>query len=119
MSARRQRLAAHYRGHTAELAAAALLMAHGYLVLARRFKSPAGEVDLIGRRGKRLAFVEVKFRPTRALCEEAITAEARTRVRRAADLWLARHPGYQTHDIGFDAIFVVPWRLPAYVRDGL
>jgi putative endonuclease len=43
----------------------------------------------------------------------------RHRVRRAADLWLARNPRFQQHDIGFDLVFVVPWRFPLIMHDAL
>lgn len=113
---RRQR----YRlGHAAEHVAAALLRAKGYRILARRFESPLGEIDLVARRGRRIAFVEVKARRTIAECEAAITQATRTRVRRAAGLWIGRRPSYQDHEQGFDVVFVVPWRLPLHIPNGL
>jgi len=98
---------------------AALYLAAGHRILARRFKTPAGEIDLIVLKGRRLAFVEVKRPATSGDCEAAITATLRHRVRRAADLWLARNPHFQSHDVGFDLVFVVPWRFPLVMRDGL
>lgn len=88
-AARRQ---ANRRGHAAELAAALALLLRGHVILARRHRTPVGEIDIIARRGRRLAFVEVKQRPTRALCEAALTPETRRRVRRSAELWMARRP---------------------------
>jgi len=116
---RRKRLAAYRRGHGAEWLAAALLIAKGHVILARRYKTPLGEIDLIARRGRRVAFVEVKQRPNKRLCEEALTGEASRRIRAASDLWLARHVRYQETDIGFDAVFVVPWQFPQHVRNVL
>jgi putative endonuclease len=115
-SERRQR---YRRGHAAERIAAAYLIASGHRILARRFKTVAGEIDLITLRGGRIGFVEVKRRATRGDCEAAITPRLRQRVRRAADLWLGRNERYQQHDVGFDLVFVVPWRLPVIYRDAL
>jgi putative endonuclease len=113
------RLQRYRRGHTAELVASAFLMAKGHRILARRFKTSTGEIDLITLKRGRIGFVEVKRRATLVDCEASITPKLRQRVRRAADLWLARHEKYQRHDLGFDLVFVLPWRLPVYLRDAL
>ncbi|MBA2126254.1 YraN family protein [Hyphomicrobium methylovorum] len=107
------------RGHSAERIVAAVYMLLGHRILGRRFKTPVGEIDLIAIRGKRIAFVEVKRRPTQEDAEDAITLTMRRRVRRAADLWLAHNPKYQNCDVGFDLVFVVPWRFPIVMRDAL
>jgi putative endonuclease len=109
----------HRRGLAAELIVAILLTVTGHRILARRFKSPVGEVDIIAVRGRRVAFIEVKRRLTSEDCEAAITGELRKRVRRAAALWLARNPPFQTYDVGFDLVFVVPWRFPTIMHDAL
>jgi putative endonuclease len=105
------------RGHASEYVAAALLIAKGYRILARRFASTSGEIDLIVCRGRRLAFVEVKRRATLLACQSAVTQQQRRRIRRAADLWLARYPRFRDHDIAFDAVFVTgrgwPRHFPA------
>jgi putative endonuclease len=110
----------HYRrGHLSEWVAAGYLAAKGYRILARRWKSPGGEIDLIAARGNRLAFVEVKYRPTLAEAEASITVRQRSRVRRGASLWLARHPAYRAHRIGFDLLFLIRRRWPVHIEDGL
>jgi putative endonuclease len=107
------------RGHFAEYAAAAFLMAKGHRILARRFKTHLGEIDLITKRGRRVAFVEVKQRATIEDCESAVTQQTRRRVHSAANLWLARNAQFQNHDLGFDLIFIVPRRWPVHLRDAL
>ena len=107
------------QGQWAETIAAAYLLAKGHRILARRFKCPAGEIDLIAVRGRRVAFIEVKRRPTQADCEAAITPRLRQRVHRAANLWLAKRPTYQNHDLGFDLVFIVPRSWPIYLKDTL
>ncbi|CAA2143522.1 YraN family protein [Hyphomicrobium sp. ghe19] len=109
----------HHSGLRAETIVAALYLATGHRILGRRFKTPVGEIDLIAIRKNRVAFIEVKRRPNVADAEDAITLTMRRRVRRAADLWLARNPQYQAHDVGFDLVFVVPWRFPIIMRDAL
>ncbi|MFA5957494.1 YraN family protein [Hyphomicrobium sp.] len=106
-------------GHTAETIVAAVYMATGHRILGRRFKTPVGEIDLIAIRRNRVAFIEVKKRQRTEDAEDAITLTMRRRVRRAADLWLARNPQYQEHEIGFDLVFVLPWRFPIIMRDAL
>ena len=105
-------------GHWSEAVAAIFLIAKGYRVIDRRWKSPLGEIDLIVTRGQRLAFVEVKRRRTVEAAEAAITDHQGDRIRRAADLWLARNARYQNHDICFDAVFVLPRRWPQHIEDG-
>ncbi len=114
-----ERQARYRRGHLCEILAAALLTAKGYRILARRYQSPAGEVDLIACRGRRLTFVEVKRRRTLEDCEAAISAEQGRRIRRAADDWLSRHPRHRDYEIVFDAMYFVAGRWPRHVRDGL
>jgi putative endonuclease len=57
------RVAAFRTGLSAEGRAAAYLMLKGYRILARRFRTPYGEIDIVARRRNLLAFVEVKAAP--------------------------------------------------------
>lgn len=107
------------RGHVSEFIAAAALMARGYRILGRRVRTPHGEIDLVAVRGRRLAFVEVKRRNTRAEGEAALTRHQGQRLVHAADYWLARRARYQGHTLGFDAVLVLPWRLPIHLADAL
>ena len=113
------RRASERRGALSEYAAAAALMLKGYRILARRWKSHHGEIDLIAVRGQRLAFIEVKQRPTLDEAHYAITETQSRRVRDAAELWLAKNKRFQDHDIHFDAVFVLPRRWPQHVEEGL
>ena len=116
---RTERRRRYRRGWVSEHLAAVFLMAKGYRVLARRQKTPAGEIELIVVRGRRLVFVEVKQRASLVEAEAAIGPRQRARVRRAADLWLARHPRYAAHEIGFDLVFLVPPRFPKHLENAL
>jgi putative endonuclease len=107
------------RGRTSEALAAAVLLAKGYRILARRVRTRAGEIDIIAVRGRRLAFVEVKRRATREDAEAAVTARQAARIRRAADQWLGPRPRYHAHELGFDVVLLVPGRWPRHIPNGL
>jgi putative endonuclease len=94
-------------------------MSKGYRILARRHRTPHGEIDLIATRGRRIAFVEVKRRGTLSDAEAALTPYQARRVAMAADFWIARRPRFRDHEIGLDAILVVPGRLPRHLPNAL
>jgi putative endonuclease len=106
---------AERRGRRAETAAAWLLRLKGYRVLARRYRTPAGEIDLIVRRGRSVVFVEVKERPDQVAALEAITHTARRRIARAAALWVSRNPAAAELDQRFDVVLACPGRLPRHL----
>ena len=112
-----RRVARERGGRWAEHVAAVFLMLHGYHILARRHRTPYGELDLIARRGKRLAFVEVKYRRTREAGEAALTPFQMQRMHTAAEHWLAKYPALADHEQGFDAVIVLPWKFPLLMRD--
>jgi putative endonuclease len=103
-------------GRRAEAVAALWLQLKGWTILARRARTPLGEVDLIARRGRTLAFVEVKARSTQLDAERALDDY---RLRRVAAAAQALAPRY-TRDgdtLRIDAIFIVPGRLPRHMQD--
>ena len=118
-SSKAERLARLERGFTGELLAAALLIAKGYRILDRRHRTPFGEVDIIAVRRQRLAFVEVKRRQTLAEAEAALTPHQARRIADAAEYWIAQRPYYREHDMGLDAVLVVPGHWPRHMPDVL
>ena len=112
-NARKQ--AAFRLGVSAEGRAALFLLAKGYRELARRWKSPVGEVDLVMRRGRMLVFVEVKARNRFEDAAEAVTVRQRQRIVAGAEAWLAAHPEHAGYDMRFDAVLVAPGRLPKHL----
>jgi len=112
---RPERRAAFRLGLSAESRAAALLMLKGYRVVARRFRGPIGEIDIVARRGRHLVFVEVKARDSHDDAAEAITPEQQRRIVAAAQAWLVRYPADLARDIRFDAILVAPRRWPRHI----
>ena len=103
-------------GRRAERLAAWWLRLHGWHILAMRARTPVGEVDLIARRGRVLAFIEVKARATVAEAELALDDYRLRRVARAAEALAARYarPGDTTR---IDAVFMVPRRLPRHMAN--
>jgi putative endonuclease len=103
-------------GRRAERLAALWLQLKGWKIVGRRVRTPVGEVDLIARRGRTLAFVEVKARAT---AEEAGFALDEWRLRRvaAAAEALAHRYARDGDDIRLDAVFIVPRRLPRHLAN--
>lgn len=102
-------------GLAAEALAAAVLVAKGYRILARRYHVKGGEIDIVARRGDTIAFVEVKARPTLAEAHIAIDHVKRRRISRAARVWLAANPWAVRLTLRGDALALAPWRWPAHV----
>jgi putative endonuclease len=114
---RRERVAAFRLGLSAESRAAMLLIAKGYRIVARRWKTPFGEIDIVARRRRVLVFVEVKARERADDAAEAVTERAKRRIIAAAELWLAHHPDDAQRDIRFDVMLVTPGRIPQHIAN--
>ena len=112
---RPERQAAFRVGISAESRAAALLIAKGFRILARRFKSPVGEIDIVARRRQLLVFVEVKARNDLDEAAWSVTPRQQQRIAAAAEAWLAVNGSDAFRDIRFDAILVAPGKLPRHI----
>ncbi|MDD9899699.1 MAG: YraN family protein [Alphaproteobacteria bacterium] len=108
---------AYQTGLAAEAMAETLLRVKGYGILARRFKTPQGEIDIVAKRGGVLVFVEVKKRKTTAEAGESIDARNQKRVVTAATLYLQAHPQYADMDMRFDAIVFARSGLPQHIEN--
>ena len=102
-------------GRRGEALAALFLGLKGYRVLARRLKTPVGEIDLIVRRGRVTVFVEVKQRSFSRQEGDALAAVNRRRILRAAQYWLIRHPELAAQGLRFDVIFLAPFAWPRHI----
>jgi putative endonuclease len=101
-------------GRRAEAVAALWLQLKGWDVLARRARTPVGEVDLVARRGRTIAFIEVKARATAAEADLSLDQFRLRRVAAAANALASRFV-LAGDDMRIDAIFIVPWRLPRHL----
>ena len=109
------RVAAFRTGLSAESRATAFLMAKGYRILAKRFRTPYGEIDIVARRRNLLAFVEVKARASLDEAAYAVTPRQQRRIIDAAQAWLMAHPEHANFDLRFDAVLIAPRRLPRHL----
>src|SRR5580692_10077666 len=95
--------------------AAALLMAKGYRILARRFRTPYGEIDIVAKRRNLIAFIEVKARGSLDDAAYAVTPRQQQRIIEAAQAWLMAHPEHAEFELRFDAMLIAPRRLPRHL----
>ena len=109
------RVAAFHTGLSAESRAAAWLIAKGYRILARRFRMPYGEIDIVARRRNLLAFIEVKARASLDDAAWAVTPRQQARIIAAAQAWLMAHPEHAEFELRFDAMLIAPRRLPRHL----
>jgi putative endonuclease len=105
---------AEARGRRAETLAAWWLRLWGWRILASRARVPGGEVDLVARRGRTLAFVEVKQRSTEDAAAWSLDEYRLRRVAVAAQKLAPRY-ARDGDDIRIDAMFIVPRRLPRHL----
>ena len=102
---------------SAEGLALLALMLKGYRPLARRFAAAGGEIDLIVRRGRTIAFVEVKARADLDTALAAIDGAKRRRIARAAAVWLSHNPRVAGATFRGDAVLIAPRRWPRHLVD--
>ena len=104
MSERKRR--SYWKGIWAEYLAALYLMFCGYKILARRYKTPVGEIDLVALKKDVVAIVEVKMRFHVADAMESVSRRSQHRIEKATQHFLARHPRFSAHIIRFDVVAV-------------
>jgi putative endonuclease len=109
------RVAAFRTGLSAESRAAAFQMAKGYRILAKRFRTPHGEIDIVARRRNLIVFIEVKARASLDDAAYAVTPRKQQRIIDAAQGWLMAHPEHADFELRFDAMLIAPRRLPRHL----
>ena len=112
---RRQR--AERWGQFSEWIAALYLLCKGYRIIAMRYKTKSGEIDIIAKRGKLITMIEVKARKTVQEAIDAVSPTAQKRINNATDIWLSRQKNPHLYSIRFDIIAVRPWRWPSHFKD--
>lgn len=106
----------HRQGHDAEWIAALWLMLKGYQVLAFRLKGGGGEIDILARRGRVLAAVEVKRRATLEAATLALGPDQHRRLIRAAEAAARSRPALAGLDLRIDMVALAPGRIPRHLR---
>ena len=109
------RVAAFQTGLSAESKASAYLIAKGYRILARRFRTPYGEIDIVARRRNLLTFVEVKARASLDEAAYSVTPQQQQRIVAAAQFWLMTHPEHANFEMRFDVVLIAPKHLPRHL----
>ncbi len=112
-----ERTSSYTKGVCAEEIAAQALNRKGFKVLDRRYRTPAGEIDLVAVNGGNVSFVEVKRRSSRVAASEAITPRQQARIAAAAEIWLQDHPERAACGINFDAVLICPHQAPYHIPD--
>jgi putative endonuclease len=110
----RNREKAEQRGRLAELSALFLMRLKGYRLLARRFKTGQGEIDLIMRKGDTTAFIEVKARSSHDAAFISVTTYQSRRITAAAGLWMARDQASNRGPCRFDIVTVNAYLWPSH-----
>jgi putative endonuclease len=113
----RDRASANRHGHVAESIALWFLRLKGYRLLARRFKTPAGEVDLVMRKGDTTVFVEVKARATSNGAIEAVSLRQSRRISGAAAFFSAQDPRAAAGFQRFDIVAVPSYLWPTHIEN--
>jgi putative endonuclease len=104
-------------GRRAESLAVFLLRIKGYRILARRYRGPGGEIDIVAQRGKTLVFVEVKARASRAAAPGSLSVRQRDRIINAAQAFIAGRADLAQLGQRFDLVIAVPGRLPHHLKN--
>lgn len=112
-----RKLKALKRGLLAEYRAALCLVLKGYRIVAMRYRTKLGEIDIIARRGDLIACVEVKARSSFDGAVFAVSDTAQRRIRAASDIWLARQADFPRLSVRYDIVAVTPWRWPRHLPD--
>jgi putative endonuclease len=111
-----ERVTSFQIGLSAERRACLYLIAKGYRILARRYRTPHGEIDVVAKRRATLVFAEVKARNSLDEAAYSVTPRQQQRIATAASLWLAAHPDHANLDCRFDVILIAPRRLPRHLE---
>lgn len=102
-------MTSYKKGRWSEKRAIVILRVKGYKILAERFKTPVGEIDVIASKRKQLVFIEVKKRPSLSEALHSLSLFQRKRIIQAAKMYLSKHPQWVTREIRFDVIAFWPW----------
>ncbi len=106
----------HVIGLGAELRARQLLESKSYRILAQRYKTKGGEIDLVAKKGDHLAFVEVKGRKTHDEAAFAVLPRQQARIALAAEIFLGEHAALSGCSASFDVVLVSPTQGCAHIE---
>jgi len=117
MNKRVSSLTRYKTGLAAERLCCLALRLKFYRILAMRYKTPVGEIDIVAARGNTIIAVEVKARATRTSALESISQNQQTRIARALQTFVMRHPQCARADLRFDVMIVTPRKWPEHMKN--
>jgi len=88
-----------------------------YRILAERYKTPMGEIDIIATRGRTVVAVEVKSRTTSDAAAESISPQQQMRIANALQYFVMRTPRFANANLRFDVMLASPWRWPTHIKN--
>ncbi|MDR0581097.1 MAG: YraN family protein [Holosporaceae bacterium] len=109
--------ATEQKGYFGEFIAVCLLKFKGYRILARRYKTVCGEIDIVAQKNNVVAFIEVKSRKNMDKCYNAITAKQLQRIQRASGIFMNRRKNLEQNFMRYDVILVADWKLPVHITN--
>lgn len=112
-----KRKASYVWGIVAEYLCVIFLVFKGYSILAMRYRNHFGEIDIIAKHGKALAFIEVKARKNKEVAIFSVNQNKQDRVLRAANIFISRHKKYSHLGLRFDLMVVTSWRNIHHIKD--
>jgi|TARA_R110000772_G_scaffold42626_2_gene98848 putative endonuclease len=116
-ASKRKRQRAYIRGRVSEMLAANMLRLKGYHIVARGYRKPVGEIDIIARRGSLLVAIEVKSRSRINEAAEAISNRQKRRIARALEAFVMERPKFREYSLRFDVLLVTSfWRWPRHIE---
>ena len=112
-----RRQQAQRRGRLAEFLCRWHLRLRFWRIVAVGWRCPAGEIDILARRGGMLAVIEVKSRSDLASAAAAVLPRQRRRIARAVSAFLLARPDLAGLALRFDVMLIAPGRLPRHLPD--
>ncbi|MBL4905886.1 MAG: YraN family protein [Sneathiella sp.] len=114
----RRRQYAYWKGRLAELLATVYLRMKGYHIVARGFRKPVGEIDIIARHKDTLVAIEVKQRSSLEKALHAIHTKQRRRISRAMEYYISSHPEFNHMDVRFDVLLITSFvKKPVHMEN--
>jgi len=104
-------------GQRAELFACFLLMLKGYRILARRYRTPVGEIDIVAYKKKMVIAIEVKYRQSYIAAAESITLRQQRRIEQGISFFLNMHPNPCYQGIRFDVMLFTRKQWPNHIKN--
>jgi putative endonuclease len=105
------------KGYLGEFLAICLLKIKGYKILARRYKTVCGEIDIVAQKCDIVAFVEVKSRKSIDKCYNAVTNKQLRRIQRTSEIFLRKNQKFSNYFSRYDVVLVSDWKLPIHIEN--